>query len=584
LEAEPRPFCSTCGLPIAGAVCGGCGGTALPLALADGVAGSAVAYAPDAVRPELELAEESFKAGDMQRVLSQCLAAAGVGALTTKAGLDGPEFKGMWRGISIFARLRPGAGDVTVEAPVVRLPLTQYVPSLRLLLELSDDDRGPIRYSVRGELIMARFTASLAGLTPSSLYAAIGLCAVSAADCARVLVGAMQAREVTEAEHAALTVEAIPRGVLLTEEVPTSSMRAFFKESTPPPRQPTRELLGAARPTPVAEVPAILMPPAGLAGRKPAAPAAAPAPTRPASERPPMPSALGPTPGRPGGAPAALRTPGAKPTPMAQPAVAAPTAGAASPKPPPVRPLGAALRPPQREPERPREEHTPPTAPSPEVSPASRAARPAPPAPLAEPPAPPRAGSRHPELLELLHKAQTLGAVLSFADQPATMCLLIRATVYRTILEHEASAPGAAAHLYESAAAVTKEIYITAPGKRRGAMSIPPTAPAFEAMAEIVSKEGVVQAQAPLTITPITSAQEAKQHLARYVSEIEQAPSDVDLRHFLALGALSELLVRAKLPAPTHERLKGILGHARKEGPKQAVVDLMMTALNRMIA
>jgi hypothetical protein len=572
LESEARPFCSTCGLPISGASCAGCGGSAVPLALADGVAGSAAAYAPDAPRAELELAEESFRKGDLQRVLSQCLTAAGVSDLKSASGIDGSEFKGMWRGISVFSRLRPAAGDVTVEAPVVRLPLTQYVPSLRLVLELSDTDRGPIRYSARGELIMARFTASVAGLTPSSLLAAIELCAQSALDCARVLVGALQAR-------------AIPRGVLLTEEIPTSSMRAFFKESTPPPKQPTRELLGPARPTPVAEVPAILMPPGGMGNRRPNPPAAPAAPA-PAA---PVPAALAARPAaalaRPApGAPAALRTPGSKPTPMAQPATTAPTAGAASPKPPPVRPLGGALRPPQREPERPREDLTPPTAPSPDVSPVQRAAPPAPPAPLAEAPAAPRAGSRHPELLDLLHKAQTLGAVLSFADQPATMCLLIRATVYRTILEHEASAPGAAAHLHAATAIMTKEIYITAPGKRRGAMSIPATAPAFETMAEIVAQEGVVQAREPLTITPITSAQDAKQHLARYVSEIEQAPSDVDLRHFLALGALSELLVRAKLPPPTHERLKGILSHARKEGPKQAVVDLMMTALNRMIA
>jgi hypothetical protein len=553
----------------------------VPLALADGVAGSSAAYAPDLARPELDLAEESFRAGDVQRGVSECLAAAGVTDLKVKTGPDGSEFKGMMSGLSLFARLRPAAGDLTVEAPVVRLPLTQYVPSLRLLLELSDEDRGPIRYSVRGELVMARYTASLAGLTPSSLHGAIALCAQSAFDCARLLVGAMQAREVTEAEHAALTIEAIPRGVLLTEEVPTSSMRAIFKESTPPPRQPTRELLGPARPTPVAKVPAILMPPGGLANRKPAAPAATAAAPPP---QPPTPVAASPAPGRSAGAPAAARAPGGKPTPAAQPAVAAPPVATASPKPPPVRPLGGALRPPQREPERPREEHTPPTAPSPDVLPAQRAAPPAAPAPLAEPPAAPRAGSRHPELLELLHQAQTLGAVLSFADQPATMCLLIRATVYRTILEHESSAPGAAAHLYASTAAMTKEIYITAPGKRRGAMSIPATSPAFEAMADIVSKEGVVQSREPLTIIPITSAQEAKQHLARYVSEIEQAPSDVALRHFLALGALSELLVRAKLPGPTHERLKGILSHARKEGPKPAVVDLMMTALNRMIA
>ena len=103
-------------------------------------------------------------------------------------------------------------------------------------------------------------------------------------------------------------------------------------------------------------------------------------------------------------------------------------------------------------------------------------------------------------------------------------------------------------------------------------------------MARVVAQRGEIDAPEPLVVQPITTAQEAKQHLARYVSEIDQAPSDLELRHFLALGALSELLVRTKLPAATQERLRGIIGHARKEGAKQPVVELMMTALTRMIA
>jgi hypothetical protein len=475
--------------------------------------------------------------------------------LTSAETPDGPLFRAMLRGFALFFRIRPTIGDLVIEVPVVRLPLTQYVAALRLILELSDRDHSAVRYSTRGELVIARFVGVLPTISPGSFYQAIESVLEAALDCARVLVGSFQAREITPKDCAALTLESFPRGIVLTDELPTSSQRTALAAQSSR-RVPTRELLGPTRPTPVADVPAILMPPGGPAQPKAAA-AANP-----------------------------------RPTPAKSPSV-----------PPPVKPAAPAaqpaLRPPQREVPKPREEHTPPTAPSPADVPPLRgsnhpppaAAKPVTPAAPAVSPitqtsaaSPPKAGSRHAALCELLHKAQTLGAVLSFADQPATMCLLIRATVYRTILEHEQAAPGAAAHLATSTATLTKEIYITAPGKRRGSMAIPPTAPAFETMADIVAKEGVVQSSEPLVIQPITTAQEAKQHLARYVSEIDQAPSDVDLRHFLALGALSELLVRAKLPPATQERLKGILAHARKEGPKQQVVELMMTALNRMIA
>ena len=121
-------------------------------------------------------------------------------------------------------------------------------------------------------------------------------------------------------------------------------------------------------------------------------------------------------------------------------------------------------------------------------------------------------------------------------------------------------------------------------GMRRGSMAIPATSPAFEIMARIVAQRGELEPTSQVQVQPITTAQDAKQHLARYVSEIDQAPADAELRHFLALGALSELLVRTKLPPATQDRLRGILAHAKKEGAKQPVVDLMMTALTRMIA
>jgi len=79
-----------------------------------------------------------------------------------------------------------------------------------------------------------------------------------------------------------------------------------------------------------------------------------------------------------------------------------------------------------------------------------------------------------------------------------------------------------------------------------------------------------------------TSAPQAKEHVSRYISEIERSPIDPAFRHFLALGALSELLVRAKLPAQTEQRLREIVTFAQREGPKTSAFDLMMTSLQRI--
>jgi hypothetical protein len=70
--------------------------------------------------------------------------------------------------------------------------------------------------------------------------------------------------------------------------------------------------------------------------------------------------------------------------------------------------------------------------------------------------------------------------------------------------------------------------------------------------------------------------------VARYLGEIDKAPGDPPLRHFLALGALTELLVRTKLPAQTDQRLRDIVSHAQREGAKIPAIDLMMTALQRI--
>lgn len=590
---EPKPHCTTCGLPLKAQTCRSCGGSATPIVLLDGVASAASAYAPDPGRPELELAFDAWQAGDSARLVSHCFAALGVTDAATQQGRDGPILKAFLRGLALFVRINTRATVIIVESPVVRLPLTQYIPALRLLLELSDRDATATRFSARGDLVMARFVGRLGAMTPSNVCRAIESVADVARDGARLLVGALQARELSDDELRAMSVDALPRGVMLADELPSSSLPASPKKSsTSGMFEAISPLVEAhpqqARPTPVAEIPAVLMPPGGISFM-PQPRGKVPTPARLPDRRSPFGGEVGRAPTVPQRPAVKLPPPRGAPTPQAAPAATMASRGL-MPPPRPSAPPPPGAPPIQR------------TMVSAETSPKTMTSPPAvgsapqgvatPTDPLADTfiteglagNAPAKTGSPADALCELLHRAQTLGAVLSFADQPTTMCLLIRATTYRAVFEHDSAAPGAVAFLYAATVPMTKEIYITAPGKRRGSMAIPATSPAFEAMARVVAQRGEVEAPEALSVQPITTAQEAKQHLARYVSEIDQAPGDLELRHFLALGALSELLVRAKLPPATQDRLRGIIGHARKEGAKQPVVELMMTALTRMIA
>jgi hypothetical protein len=186
-------------------------------------------------------------------------------------------------------------------------------------------------------------------------------------------------------------------------------------------------------------------------------------------------------------------------------------------------------------------------------------------------------------LCQLLREAKALATALSFQDRSGVMVVLIRSTVFRAILEHGEVLPHAVAHLYRSTASATRDLaQAEATGRRANPVAI--AEPALLVMDRIVGARGQVPEEKPLHIDPLTSASHAREHLARYLREIERAPAEPALRHFLALGALSELLVRAKLPAKTDQRLREIVAYAHRDGPRAAAIDLMMTALNRIVA
>lgn len=594
--SPPSSHCPVCGVPMDAAVCSACGSGGEPLALLDGE-GDLPVFPGDTSRPELEWASEAWTRGEYARVVSHCLSAEGAQGIQSRTVAEGPAFVALLNGVSVIIRVQEARGQLVVESPVARLPRTQYVGAMRAALELSASTRSATRYTARGEILLLRSVGMIASMTPSVLQSTLRALVHAAIDDAKVLSTSVHARTFTSQEHVHLDLEAIPedRGLDLgdpnrrppskhpTVPVPADAPREFSPTpnpfsgaalSAPSPASFEADFLDSgpsdnrAAPNPAlkstAVSPGMAIPAAARASipkmqavKKPSSSgfAASAIAAIPAI----APTSAPVTPPQPGAGTSALKSglrPPTGPAPSA-PAVTKPAAA-----PPPAQATKPAIR--------------RPSAAIPQVVVTANAASAPVPAAAQETP--------NASLCELLHKAQTLGAVLSFADQPASMALLIRASVYRTLLEFDATLPAAVSLLWTETQPLTKEIYITAPGIRRGAMAIPDANRAFEVMQLIVDARGDVPRAETPQITPITTSQEAKQHLARYVSEIDQAPRDLELRHFLTLGALSELLVRAKLPGPTLERLRGIIAHAKRDGATQPVVDLMMTALSRMMA
>jgi hypothetical protein len=186
------------------------------------------------------------------------------------------------------------------------------------------------------------------------------------------------------------------------------------------------------------------------------------------------------------------------------------------------------------------------------------------PSPAARAPTPPDLGPDATEpFLALLRRAEALLANLG-AQSPAA-ATLVRATVYRAIHEHHEAHPDATAHLYRCSGV-------------GGGAGEPPLA----VLQRLLGAHAQVAPEKPLAVEPFTSAAQAKEHIGRLLGEIERCPNEPALRHFLALGVLTELLVRAKLPPQVEQRLRDIVAHAQREGARGPAIDLMMTALQRI--
>lgn len=536
-------FCATCGWPLDGERCPACGGDRVPLPLQDGR--DAAAFEPPADTSPPDKAHEAWRSRDYLRFVGQCLASEAVDVRTV-AHPEGPGWIGTARGVPLFVAFLPERGEVVIESPLARLPQRQRVPVLRLALELCARPNASSRVCLRGDLLVVRHVARVVTLTPATLRSAIGEVASLARRYGERMIAGFDARAALASEQAAFAGwEVLGRPRSLPSIVPPPPVAPAPLSSSRPP--PSSYALSDDAPQPSSRMRSVTSRPPALAGGSMLGdddgsipPILMPDLARPAPPAPPPPPAPLPPPVPP---PAPLQ--GALPQPPPTLAGACAPAGMA---------MIGAPPPSSRTDRADRNDERPPSS-----------AQPA-----------------HEGLLDLLRHTQALLATLG-PDRFEAKRTLLRACAFRALHEHRDEASDAVRHLY--LAAVTTgppgagpPSIVRRPGAPGGVLE-----PAVLVLDQIVAQGGHMPPAPAVSIEPLQTAAEAKDHMARYLDEIDAAPLDPAVRYYLALGALTELLVRAKLPQPMDQRLRDIVEHARRESA-QASVDLMTTALRRIVA
>lgn len=543
--AKPeRTFCSTCGFPLRGSRCEACGSAqdvAPPRDTGDDIPTKQTQFRPYAPDLDfdvtgLERAIDAFQKNDTSRFIEQLVVAEGGGTTRSAPTPEGPAWIATVRGGMLFVTWKPGADELVIEAPIARLPSRQRLPALRLALELCARDAASSRVCLRGDLLLLRFNARGSLLTPSALRHYLREVGHLGSRYAGLFMVGLDALPVmSDDQRASVGLDLMGR----TKKVQFGG-GGGVRRSMPPPAQERPRADGA--------------------------------PPRPAPPPPPAPQRQ------------ARRDDdisGIEAAPEAIPAVLSPAYGKSPSVPPP--PLAddrvkRAVPAPPPVPQRP----APPPPPPP----------PPPPARPAQPEVEIDAGSRRGDipaasggspalspsdrLCMLLRQAQSL-ASLTLEERPASMVWLVRSAVFRAVYDFKDTLPDAVAHLYRCTG-VGKD----PAGTRASQLNLPAAEPALLIMERVIVARANMPKEKPLALEPMVSAQQAKEHVARYLTEIDKAPGDAALRHFLALGALTELLVRTKLPPQTDQRLRDIVAHAQREGSKQQAIDLMMTALQRI--
>lgn len=550
-----RAFCSNCGFPVRGSRCEACGsaqeapGARDPGEDATTKEAQSRPYAADldVDLSGMERAVDAYRNKDTTRFIEHAIVAEGMGSARTAHSSDGSAWILTMRGSVLFVTLRAAQDELTIEIPFARLPAPKRLPALRLALELSGRDAGPARVCLRGETLICRFTARASLVTPALLRHELRELGQLAQRYAGLFAASLDAPPaIHDEQRSSAGFELLGR----PRRVQVGSGGSIRRSIPPAPAAP-----------PVPPMPPVPRIPAAAAPRAPRREEEAPD-----SGNDPIPAILSPA--FSGGAAIAPPPPGVPMAPASDERNKRFSTAQMATAPDPRRSVSLHDVPAAAPPRQTASRHA---APEVELDAASRKLDPAS-APASSAPS----ISPSDRLCMLLRQAQSL-ASLTLEERPASMSWLVRSTVFRAVYDFKDTVPDAVAHLYRCTG-VGKD----SPQPRGSSGQMPAVEPALIVMERVVVARAQMPKEKALALEPMVTAAQAKEHVARYLTEIDRAPHDAPLRHFLALGALTELLVRTKLPPQTDQRLRDIVAHAQREGAKLAAVDLMMTALQRI--
>jgi hypothetical protein len=627
-----------CGWPLRGARCDACGENQAPLVLEDSMRRFAPHRYPGLDDEGLEKATDAFRRGDFARAVTVYLGTEAGLSVRTITHPEGPAWTvaGAESTVFVFVELEPM--QLVIESPIARLPRTQRIAVMRFALELCEDDRLSSRICIRDDLLVMRFVAQLGAAPPALVRHVVHEMLEMSERYTELFMAAFNARVPSRAEIRS-SAESIGKKRQLGTLRP-STPRAPVVQPPPPTLRPDpsapREddmppvlapMFGAdnARRGPSDELPPILTPPSILRDSRRASsqsaddipailmpPSMAREPRR-SSSSDDIPAILAPPPptrdtGKPLSfddipailAPQAMLESTSSDAWEAMPPVLMPSeVGSSVVRASAVAVAASSGAPSEREispttarlgaiPAVMMSTHT--TASSNRhrttmgLSDPSRAIGMDPETEISgRKPGGDKPATPADKLCELLQRGQVLATALSFAERQATTLLLVRAVVYRAIYDYGESVPDAVSYLSRTTATATRVIWSsTAPSDKN--VPMPMAEPSLLAMQQVVAQRAQMPKEPKLANQPFTTAGQAREHLAKYVEEIEQSPNDQPLRHFLALGALCELLVRARLPSQTSQKIKDIVAHAQREAVRPASsLELMMAALKRII-
>lgn len=165
--------CTACGYPLRGPRCEACGREGSAPLVEHAPKGGARVLAPSPGDfPELKAAFEAWGRRDFTRMVSECLAVAGV-RMTKPEQLDGPSFGWIFLTRTTVVFVVHAQGQLMLESPLVLVPSAQRTPMFRSLLELNQGALGAARFCLRLDRIVLKWVDRVENVSPPKLMSAL---------------------------------------------------------------------------------------------------------------------------------------------------------------------------------------------------------------------------------------------------------------------------------------------------------------------------------------------------------------------------------------------------------------------------